>query len=65
MDDADMAEERERIAREAAIRRASSVLPLRPQPNGHCHACDELVELPRLFCGPDCAEHWELQRRRS
>jgi len=62
MEDLDIAAERTEIEREslvAAIRRRPSEGLL---PGGECHVCGEVLDLPRLFCGLECAE---AHRRRS
>lgn len=31
----------------------------RPTPDGACHNCGEDIELPRIFCGSDCARSYD------
>ena len=64
MDELDLAAEREDIERQHCIRRAAQAIAPRLAATGWCHSCDELVELPRLFCGAECAADWEMRQRR-
>jgi hypothetical protein len=64
MEDLDQAAERSELERQqlvAAIRRRA---PERVLPDGFCHFCSHELQFPRIFCGPECAEQYELERRR-
>jgi hypothetical protein len=57
MDDAD------RARRHQAAENARAATHRKPVPAisavGYCHACGELIEGQRLFCGSACAEEYD------
>ena len=60
-DDADFAEDRIQKERERAIRAASQVQDL--PATGSCLFCDEPVGEGRRFCGPECRDGWDQEKR--
>lgn len=65
MDDIEKAQEREMLDRALALFQAQKRQAHSVSHMGECHACGEPVEAPKLFCGRECAEHYELLKRRG
>lgn len=61
MDDVDRAAERQARINETASAHRKPVLAIKPQ--GTCHACEELVDDPKLFCNSECADEYEWMLR--
>lgn len=59
-DPSDLATERERLYREAALRARK---PMGPKPSGFCLNCGEPVRPPRRWCDKDCRDDWEMVER--
>lgn len=57
MDDGDRARKLQATLNESAAKHRKPVPDL--EAVGYCHTCGELVDSPRLFCGPACSDVFE------
>lgn len=58
MNEEDLASDRERIAREDALRKRK---PNGPESTGFCLNCNARLAGGRRWCDPECREDWELR----
>lgn len=58
MNEEDLASDRERIAREDALRKRK---PNGPESTGFCLNCNTRLTGGRRWCDPECREDWELR----
>lgn len=59
-DDADLTTEREEKMMEL-MRRVAPKVEL--EVTGFCGYCNEPVQVPKKFCGKDCADDWDYEQK--